>query len=817
MRILPFAISVLATIIVIIALNISWGIPPMGKFLSPQHGFWANADPVNKDFNLEINFPSLKNRVEVYFDERLVPHIFAIDEKDAYFVQGYLHAKFRLWQMEFQTHAAAGRVSELLGEGPNKNYLNFDRQMRRLGMVYGAEKSLIEMEKNSETKSACDAYTAGVNSYIESLKKSELPLEYKLLNYLPEKWTNLKTALFLKYMSLDLAGGEQDFEMTHAKAVFSQEDFEKIYPIAPDSLDPVVPRGTSFDSISVKLQMPPAVDSIYFQQTTTVSIFQQKPDRDNGSNNWAVAGTKTQSGRPILCNDPHLGLNLPSLWYEVQISTSKFNAYGASFPGAPGVIIGFNDDCAWGFTNAMRDVRDYYEIKFKDDSKTEYWFNGEWKKSELRIDEYKVKNGGIVKDTVAYTVFGPVMYDKSFTGLVTTRTDGKSYAVRWKAHDPSNELMIFYKLNHAKNYTDYYNALQYLTCPGQNCLFASKAGDIAIWHQAVFPAKWRRQGDFVMPGTDSSFMWQGYIPINENPHLINPSRGFVSSANQLPADTSYPYYIGGHHDLYRGLLINRYLEQMNGITPKDMQKLQTENYNVFAETALPVLLQNINRNTLNPDEIKYLDILREWNRRNDPDEKGAAIFNIWFDSLEVEIWGDEFTKVSPPVDWPEEYTLAEGLKRDSIFKFVDNINTPEVESLIDIVTTAFKKAVPILMIGDRQGKLPWSKFKDTGIQHLLRLSPLSRLHLNTGGGNHIINATKQFHGPSWRMIVHLTDKIEAYGIYPGGQHGNPGSKYYDNSIDQWAAGQYNLLWMMKKEEQGSSRVISKMTFSNNKF
>ena len=270
----------------------------------------------------------------------------------------------------------------------------------------------------------------------------------------------------------------------------------------------------------------------------------------------------------------------------MQLHTPNFNAYGASFPGAPCIIIGFNDSCACGFTNGMRDVRDYYEIKFKDDSKQEYWFNNEWKRAELHIDTFKVTGQQDFYDTVAYTIFGPVMYDKSYTGK--RATNDKYYAVRWKAHDPSNEMMIFYKLNRAKNLDDYKAALPYLSCPGQNCVFADKRGDIAIWQQAEFPAKWKRQGDFVMPGTDSSYMWQGYIPMEENPHLINPERGFVSSANQLPADTAYPYYIGGHHDLYRGYLINRYLRNMNGITPADMQRLQTENYNVLAEFALPI-------------------------------------------------------------------------------------------------------------------------------------------------------------------------------------------------------------------------------------
>lgn len=814
MRLLPFAIASVATIGLVVALNRPIGkLPSPGIFFSPQQGFWQNAEDESATQSLSLNFPDLKDKVDVYFDDRLVPHVFAQNEYDAFFVQGFLHAKYRLWQMEFQTHAAGGRLTELLGKGDNGIILQVDRQMRRLGMVYGAKKAVIEMEKDPATKNTCDAYTAGVNAYIDELTTANLPLEYKLLGYKPEKWNNLKTALFLKYMSLDLSGSENDFEFSNARAVFDAVAFDKIYPITQDSLDPIVPKGTVFDTPAVKVHIPAMADSLYNASTTSVAIARVKPDRDNGSNNWAVSGMKTKSGRPILCNDPHLSLNMPSLWYEMQIHTPQFNAYGATFPGAPCIIIGFNDSCAFGFTNAMRDVRDYYTVEFKDDSRKEYKFNGEWRPTNLTVDTFIVKGGEVVYDTVAYTEIGPVMYDASFTGLGAQRSDGKNYAVRWKAHDPSNELKLFYQLDHAKNYADYYDALQYLTCPGQNCLFATKSGDIAIWQQAVFPAKWKRQGDFIMPGADSTYFWQGYIPRNENPHVVNPERGFVSSANQLPVDTTYPYYIGGHHDLYRGRLINRYLSSLNGITPEDMEQLQNQNYNLFAETAVPVLLRNIDESSLNNDEKNYLGLLKQWNLRNDPQEKGPTIFNCWYDSLEVNIWNDELAKITGPIDYPDQYTLVEALLKDSAFSFIDNINTPDKETLPQVVTAAFKKAVPSIAKLEKEGKINWTDYKNSGIQHLLRLSPFSRFNLTTGGGTHVINAIKKYHGPSWRMVVQLTDETEAYGIYPGGQSGNPGSKYYDSFVDSWATGKYYPLWVMKKEEAGDKRVMTKMIFS----
>ncbi len=814
MRIIPFITSAVITSGLVVVLNTNLVLPaPLGKLLSPQHGIWQNAEPANEDFTANLKFPQLSGKVNVYLDERLIPHIFAEQENDAYFVQGYLHAKFRLWQMEFQTHAAAGRLSEILGD-KDPRILNFDRTMRRLGMVYAAEISEKEVEQDAATKAQCDAYTAGVNAWIETLTESKLPLEYKMIGYAPEKWSNHKTALFLKYMSLDLAGHDEDFEMTNAKSFFSADDFAKLFPAVQDSLDPIIPRGTPFPVQKVFPKTPANADSVYLNSKDLAVEESFKPDKDNGSNNWAVSGSKTKSGAPILCNDPHLGLNLPSLWYEMQISTPSFNAYGATFPGAPGVIIGFNDSCAFGFTNGGRDVRDYYEIKFKDDKREEYLFNGEWRKTKWRIDSIKIKGKNNFIDSVAYVQLGndwcPVMYDKTYSG--GRNTNNKNYAVRWKAHDASNELKIFTMLNHAKNYADYSAAVVNLHTPGQNCAFACKNGDIAIRTQGEWPAKWKGQGDFIMPGTDTSYLWQGMIPQDEITYQYNPERGFISSANQKPVDETYPYYMGRNYPMYRGITINKRLAAMNSITVDDMKALQTDNYNMAAAMILPLLMKNIKENELNAEEKKYADLLKNWNLRNDVGSKGATVFEVLWKNLVDTIFHDEFAKAPKVVMHPFESSLLEELLKDSVYKFADDISTPQKETLADMLTLAIKETAVILKKAEADGKLDWEKFKGTSINHLARLAPLSRPNLPIGGGSHNINATKEVHGPSWRMIVELTPQTNAWGVYPGGQNGNPGSKYYDNFVDQWAAGKYYQLWMMTKGEEKDKRVKWVMSF-----
>jgi penicillin amidase len=808
MRILPLIISAAVTTGLVVLLNTNLLLPaPLGKLLSPQHGIWQNAENSDANFSADLKFRQLKGRVEVYLDDRLVPHVFAENESDVYFVQGYLHARFRLWQMELQTHAAAGRASEIVGNIALKH----DREFRRLGMVYAAEASLKEMESDPVTKSSCDNYTAGVNAYIATLTESTLPLEYKLIGYKPEKWNNLKTALFLKNMSENLAGSEKDFEMTNARSFFSKEDFAKLYPVVQDSLDPIIPKGTVYNKASIAVQVPADADSVYFSNKDIAVTEEEKPDPNNGSNNWAVGGAKTKSGAPILCNDPHLGLNLPSLWFEMQLSTPAYNVYGATFPGAPGVIIGYNDSLAWGVTNGGRDVRDYYEIKFKDDSRQEYWYDSAWNKTDFRFEEIKVRGSVTYYDTVAYTVFGPVMYDKSFSG--GRSTNSKYYAVRWKAHDSSNELKAFIMLNHAKNYDDYLGAVRNMKTPGQNFAFASKSGDIAMRTQGEWPAKWKGQGDFVMPGTDDRYLWQGMIPFDETPFQYNPARNFVSSANQDPADSTYPYYLGRGYPMYRGIIINRNLTAMTNITPQDMMALQTNNYNVFAEMAAPVFLKNIKERDLSSSEKKYFDILKSWDYNNAPNSKAATVFAILWSNFDHTIYDDEFKNAPAVIMHPYESDLLEGVLKDSAYQFVDNVLTPQKETLADEVATALKASVAELEKVEKENKLEWAKYKSTGIKHLTRLEALSRLDLPIGGGANCINAAKSDHGPSWRMIVSLSAQTEAYGVYPGGQSGNPGSRFYDNFIDKWVAGQYYSLWMMTKGDENDKRVKWTMRFN----
>lgn len=807
MRLLPFIASAIVTVGLVAVLDTQLPIgatksPRLGYFLSPQHGFWKNAEKINTNFDASIIAGELKGNVDVYLDDRLVPHIYADHDEDAYFVQGYLHAKFRLWQMDFQTRVASGRLSEIAGA----DKLSIDRFFRRLGMVYGAENTEASINANNpEMKATVDAYTAGVNAYIKQLDPAEMPFEFKLMNYAPEKWTPAKTYLFLMFMSYDLTGrsAAADLQLTNTRDFLGYDLFDKLYTNKQDSLDPIIPKGTVYQKPSIVPVKPAKADSTYLHQNNSVAYTNvqspEAPDKNNGSNNWAVSGSKTKSGRPILCSDPHLGLNLPSLWYEVQITTPTHSTYGASFPGSPAVIIGFNDSLAWGVTNAGRDVLDFYEIKFKDSSENEYWFNGKWNTVTKRTEVIKVKDSADVVEQIPMTHWGPAMYDAHYQN---PQSKGRNLAIQWTAHNASTGVETFYRLNRAKNYDDYIKAISLWACPGQNFVLATKSGDIAIKQQGSFVARWEHQGDFIMPGDDSTYAWQGMIPNNENPTIKNPARGFVSSANQKPTDPSYPYYLGtaSSFPLYRGISVNKHLIGMSNITAADMQALQTNNDNVFAATARPALMKYLQVDKLSPDAKRMVTEMNNWNLVNEENSKGITVFKIVWDSVTQAVWGDELAASPIPLTKPDDFVVLDQMLKDSNWSIADDIRTKDkVENFKDQVTLGVENATKKLLDLEKENKLEWSLYKATRVLHLTKIPALSRMNLPIGGGMNIINATTEMHGPSWRMVVHLTDEIEAYGLYPGGQSGNPGSSYYDSFVDSWAAGKYYRLLFLPKE------------------
>ena len=777
-------------------LNISvFNLPPIGKLLNPYSGFFQNG-LVNK-FD-EIELPGIKDEVNLQIDSLLIPHIYAKNDEDLYYVQGYMHAFHRLWQMEFQIMSTSGRLSEIFGE----RALSIDRASRRKGLLYAAKNTLEVSKKDLETLKYIQAYTNGINDYILSCDIQNLPIEYKLLNYKPEKWTILKSFLLMEQMSDMLSRRNQDIEDTYLLELLGKEEYDFLFPEIHQEVDPIIPRNTNFQFTPKKLTRKR--DTIYPKISIDETL--KKPDPYNGSNNFAISGKRTKNGNPILGSQPDLSLNLPSIWYAVHLNSPTVNTMGVSLPGAPGVIIGFNDSIAWGETNATRDVVDFYKIKFKDNKRKEYLFDGKWLKTEKIIEKFKVKNSNPFYDTIIFTHHGPITYDRNFLG----NNDKVNLAMRWIAHDASIEYKTFFKLNRAKNISDIKEALSYFDGPAQNFAYATTEGDIGMTIAGKFPIKWKEQGKFLLDGSNRDHEWSGYIPFELALTMINPKRNYVSSANQHPSDKSYPYYTYSHNDeYYRGRRLNERLETILNATIEDAKSIQNDNFNYTAYEILPVLLEKIDTINFDDNKKSYFDKLKKWDYFSNTKSIEASIFETWHYFLRKKIW-DEFDTIKFDYRRPTNYNTFFLIKNFPELKYYDIVSTEKTENLSDIINLSFELMKDSIDNWKKSNSndIAWKNYKNTTIRHLLRINDFSVSNINIGGNRNILNAASKYHGPSWRMIVELDPKgTKAWGIYPGGQSGNPGNINYSSMIKDWAVGKYHKLLFNNFSEKIEDQML----------
>jgi penicillin amidase len=832
MKIAKFLLSLVATGGLTWFLNTPQNIkgvplPALGKIFSPFEGYWQNGISLtDKPADQTVN--GLNKPVKVVYDDRLVPHIFAETDADAYFVQGFLHAQNRLWQMDFLTRAAGGRLAEAIGDRPLRpgfSTVDMDKLRRRQGVAEGAKKTVEEWQKDPATWALIQAYCAGANTYIDKLSYKDYPIEYKIFGIKPESWTPLHSSLIASFMALDLALGENDVQATNAKALLGA-DFDFVFPEYFPEQSPVVPSGTKFSVVSGG-----ATSAVFDDKANPLSQnFQSipfpdeyndlQPDENNGSNNWVVAGSKTLNKRPILCGDPHLNMRLPAIWYELQISVPDMNVYGVSLPGIPSVVIGFNDHIAWTQTNVGHDVADWYKVQWTNPQRTEYKLDGVLKKVETRIETIQVKGMSPVVDTVKITALGPIVYEND-------TMPAANLAFNWLANNVTKStLSVFQKLNKAKNYAAYAEAIKDFNVPAQNFAFACKDGDIALRIGGLLPKKAKGQGRFVQDGSSSTQLIKDYVPKDLNPGYRNPSRGYASSANQHSTDPSYPFYYNSEHfDAYRGRTVNQLLADMDSITVEDMKKMQNSNYNLFADDALKPMLKNLDTAALSAAEKPIYTELANWNRHFDADLIAPVYFEEWYNVFYEAMW-DEITsrpdkaRILKPTSWR---TIAI-LRGDAQNKFFDKISTADKkETAKDILTESFKTMVlnmakiqaDISLRFPKNPKITWAQYKDTEVPHISNIPGMGRTHLLNGGHSRSINSVKKSHGPSWRMIVELgSDKPRAFVAYPGGQSGNPGSPYYDQFVETWAKGDYYEAVFLKKADETHPKLTVVQEFRN---
>jgi penicillin G amidase len=771
-----FFILISLTLVLIMNGNVSFvklPIPAPASFLDPFSGVWNNAEDPQSG-TIHQRSVDLDIKAEIYFDERKVPHVFAPGIEETLFLIGYLHASERLFQMELTARATAGELSEILGI----RTLELDKKAGRNGVKQATDKMLVEINKNPEWKALYMNYVNGVNHFIDKLKYKDYPIEYKLLNISPRKWTMEASVFIGTQMAVTLAGGSNDVSYSNVRALLGDSIFYHLYPEIGKSDQAVVPDLAQliFDTIP-KFEKDQDRDIIipFYDQYYT------QADKSIGSNSWAVAPMKTKNGMSILSNDPHLNLTLPSIWYEMHIVSADFNAYGVTIPGIPGMQIGFNDSLSWSSTNVGQDIKDYFLIEWEDENRKKYKLDDEWKEPVLEVRNIKVRGKKIYIDTVYQTFWGPVQ-------MLSTDAN-HDLAMSWlPAHSSiGSELKVFIKNMGIRNYDEYLENTREFNFPAQNFIAADVHGNIGVRINGSLPLRGIEDGRFVKSGNNSSHHWGPVIPRDQNPQVKNPESGFVSSANQRSAPPEFPYYYTGSFEYYRNRDINQRLSSMENISVEDMIHMQTTNFSLFAKEALSEMLPH-----LEGVQSPHFNLLKSWNFEYNPSELAPVIFEIWFNKFQS-LTFDELKAFENSVSllYPNNWRLIEILEEnpgDAIFDLQSTADRKE--NAKDILLISWQDAVMELdSLFIENAKITWGVYRPTDIMHIMQIPSFSVLSLPVGGSPDAINAVTKTNGPSWRMVVALKESgTEGYGIYPGGQSGNPLSSYYKNMIDDWMSG-----------------------------
>lgn len=791
----------LLTLVMVLLLGHRFGlVPPLGPLLNPGRGVWKRSTPLYEKnvSDTTIEATGLKEPVQIVVDHDQIKHLFAKNDHDLYFAQGYVLASERLWEMDFLSRTASGRLSEVMGE----RTVEIDTYFRRMGLPAAAQLSAEEFDKDPLTKMALSAYVEGVNAYIATLSPGKWPLEYRLLGHEPEPWSALKAAHLVKFMAWNLAGYSHDLQLSRSASQISGSEFDELFPLALDVPEPIIPRGTKW---KIESKAPPA-PLTRFQPDLTRFKSLPTPDPSNGSNNWAVTGKKSTTGLPILSNDIHLNLYLPSLWYEMQLVSPSQNVYGIALPGAPGVVLGFNAKLAWGVTNAGADVLDWYQLRFRDEKKSEYLFNGQWRPVIAREETIKVRGRPDVILVQRQTHFGPIVYGEDEDPLAKMPIPVGA-AMRWAALDASNELRAFLQLNRAATVDQCRDAIEAIVTPAQNFLCVDNRGQTGIFHMGHFPVRWKGQGRLILDGSTSADEWTGWIARNEVPMIRNPERGFLSSANQIATDEAYPYYLGWpFEEPYRAMRINELLRAKNKFSPEDLVAMQGDVLSVAARSLKTSLVLAVDRTKLDEREVEALKLVESWDARYTEDSSAAPLFDEWMNTAYAKMWEGRFPDRINYMRPPLQVTI-ELMVKAPLSKWFDDPKTEAKETFSDLALSSFKaslKTVEEISGTTDFAKWKWGRVRPTFAQHIGRLPGFGET-ISAPGSEYAIFANKGNHGPVWKVVVAVGPKPRAWGIYPGGQSGDPLSSHYDDFLDSWRTNSLKEIRYLEKATSDDGR------------
>jgi penicillin amidase len=739
--------------------------------------------------------PGLSAPVEVVRVEPGVPHIYARNTHDLFFAQGYVHAQDRLWQMEFNRTVGAGRLSSLFGEGA----LPIDKVMYVLGLRRAAEKDWQIL--SPDTRAVLTAYADGVNAYM-STHRGRLPIEFTLLGVEPRPWTPVDSLTWGKLMSLNLSLNHP-FEIlrSHLIAKLGEPVARRLMSPYPASAPIIVPPGVQ----AYKDRVPSSESSEPRSGLAALAGLGRISGTTPawGSNGWVVGGSRTASGRPLLANDTHLGLQMPSVWYQVGLHGGGYDVAGFSFPGMPFVVIGRNQRIAWGITNLCADVQDLYIEKLDNPTHPRrYQFQNAWRDLAVRREEIEVKGKPKVPYEVWETHHGPIVND-----VITELKGSPPMALRWPALAGTHLVDALGALNRARDWASFHQALAGWDTPSVNFVYADVDGHIGYQSTARIPVRVPgHQGMVPVPGWDGRYEWQGFIPYEEMPKLLDPPSGFIVTANNKVVGDDYPHFIAyDMADPYRAQHLTALLSAGRQFTRESLRAIQAETYGLPAAAIRPYLLAVP---PAGEREKAALDQVRSWNLRYEPGSVGATVYEAWYWQLIGEVLGDELgpdvLKEYRVVGMSQVPSLIDLMTRanDPLF---DDRRTPAAERRDDIVRRSLTQAVNWL--SERYGNDPkdWTYGRvhsvtlvhaplgQSGIAPLERLfnsatfaAPGTAFTVNAAVAD-VSNPFGVNFGSSQRMIVDFADLETSTWVNSTGQNGQLWNRHREDQIPKWVA------------------------------
>ena len=800
--------------------------------------YWQNAikDPFPVvDGTLKAN--GLLAEVKVVRDDMGIPHIYASNMHDLFLAQGYIHAQDRFWQMDFWRHIGAGELTEMFG----KSQLDTDIFLKTLGWKRNAEQEVASLQP--ESVEILNAYADGVNAWMDGKSGSQLSLEYVVLkalnpSYKPAPWTIVNSLTWAKAMAWDLRGNMgQEIERSVLLKTLTPEQVADLYPDYPND-HPLIAADFKLDNPS----LAPAQNKTMLGSKEVASLttgvkakvdlldgLLGKNTPSVGSNNWVVSGKLSATGKPLLANDPHLGIQMPSIWYQIDLHCQPksegcpYEVAGFSFAGVPGVVIGHNDRIAWAFTNNGPDVMDLFIEKVNPENPDQYEYKGKW--VDFTITNEQLMVGGEKVDVrVRSSIHGPVISD-SFEPLMdkvdptatpfslrTGQEMPEKYAIalQWTALEPGSVFEAIWGFNKATNWQEFREAGSHFEVPAQNLLYADIDGNIGYQMPGNVPVRAKGDGTIPVPGWTGEYDWKGYIPFEELPSIYNPESGYIITANNKVVSPNYPYLITTDWDY--GFRAARIEEMITGaghpISIDDFKQFQGDNVNMNAKGMIDILATV----SLPEDAAALRDkYLLTWDYHESAGVSPALYEAFWWSLVESTFKDEAIPEDQQPVGGSRTYEIMRHLVQQPNSAWWDDKSTPDVtETRDDIFAKAFVKALSceecVAKFGKDVNKWDWSVLHSATFRNgTLGKSGISLIEnifnrgpVPTTGGESIVNATgwdiyDSFEVnwlPSMRMIVDLSNLENSQTVHTTGQSGHAYHPHYFDMAPMWAGLQY---------------------------